>query len=270
MVAQPRRRARARNRTLVAAYDRAHDRGARRGQYQHRRSASSATARSPRLGSAPTPARRRRGRRSNATLDELLEPGRRVAGRTSTSSSWPASCPPSPTRSWSWRAATRHSRCWSPTQTTIPIEIRVDNPEAVGDDRLVNAYAALRLHGAPAIVVDLGTATTFDVVDADGAFIGGAIAAGAGLGIEALARGTAQLPRVPLVMPAHAIGRDTVARCRAARSSATAGLVHVLVRAITAELPAGGAAAEGHPDRRPVERGLGAGNPGRRRHRPAS
>ena len=56
----------------------------------------------------------------------------------------------------------------------------------------------------------MGTATTFDVVDSHGAFVGGAIAAGAGLGLEALPRGTAQLPRVPLPMPPHAIGRDTV------------------------------------------------------------
>ena len=62
--------------------------------------------------------------------------------------------------------------------TTIPIEILVDYPGGVGNDRLVNAFAAQRLHGTPAIVIDMGTATTFDVVNADGAFIGGAIAAG--------------------------------------------------------------------------------------------
>ena len=65
---------------------------------------------------------------------------------------------------------------------------------------------AAACYGTPAIVVDLGTATTFDVVSADGAFIGGAHRAGPGLGLEALAARTAQLPRVPLVMPPHAIG----------------------------------------------------------------
>ena len=123
---------------------------------------------------------------------------------------------------------------------TIPIDIRVDSPETVGDDRLLNAYAARRLHGAPAIVVDLGTATTFDVVSADGAFIGGAIAAGAGLGLDALARGTAQLPRVPLVVPEHAIGRDTVAAMQSGAVIGHSGLVLVLVRAITQELEAVG------------------------------
>lgn len=93
--------------------------------------------------------------------------------------------------------------------TSVPIPIRVDEPDRVGADRLVNALAASRLYGKPAIVVDLGTATTFDVVAADGAFIGGAIAPGVGLGLEALAGRTAQLPRVPLVMPQRAIGRDT-------------------------------------------------------------
>ena len=128
-------------------------------------------------------------------------------------------------------------------QSTIPIQMRVDHPEAVGDDRLINAYAALLLHGAPAIVVDMGTATTFDVVDADGAFIGGAIAAGAGLGLEALASGTAQLPNVPLVMPPSAIGRNTIAAMQSGAVIGHSGLVHVLIRAITEELVAGGGGA---------------------------
>jgi type III pantothenate kinase len=128
-------------------------------------------------------------------------------------------------------------------ETTIPIEIRVDNAETVGDDRLVNAYAALRFHGAPAIVVDMGTATTFDVVSGDGAFIGGAIAAGAGLGLDALARGTALLPRVPLVTPDAAIGRNTIAAMQSGAVLGHSGLVHVLIRAISEELAAAGDAA---------------------------
>ena len=125
-------------------------------------------------------------------------------------------------------------------ETTIPIEVRVDNAAAVGDDRLVNAFAALRFHGAPAIVVDLGTATTFDVVADDGAFIGGAIAAGAGLGLDALARETAQLPRVPLVMPPRAIGADTVAAMQSGAVIGHSGLILVLIRAISDELVAPG------------------------------
>jgi type III pantothenate kinase len=127
-------------------------------------------------------------------------------------------------------------------ETTIPMDILVANPESVGDDRLVNGYAASQLHGTPAIVVDLGTATTFDVVNGEGAFIGGAIAAGAGLSVDALARGTAQLPRVPLVMPEHAIGRDTVGAMQSGAIIGHSGLVLVLIRAIAAELAAAGTA----------------------------
>ena len=94
---------------------------------------------------------------------------------------------------------------------TVPIPIRVDRPTEVGADRLVNALAAARLHGTPAIVVDAGTATTFDCVAADGAFVGGAIAPGLVLGLDALAARTAKLPRVELRAPDRVIARDTVA-----------------------------------------------------------
>ena len=94
---------------------------------------------------------------------------------------------------------------------TVPLPIRVDRPGDVGPDRLVNALAASRLFGTPAVVVDLGTATTFDCVAQDGAFVGGAIAPGVGLGLAALASGTARLPRVELRIPERAIGRDTAA-----------------------------------------------------------
>lgn len=119
---------------------------------------------------------------------------------------------------------------------TVPIPIRVDEPGRVGDDRLVNALAAARLYGKPAVVIDLGTATTFDVVAADGAFIGGAIAVGIGLGLEALASRTAQLPLVPLVMPQRAIGRDTVTAIQSGALIGHVGLIGELIRAITAEL----------------------------------
>ena len=93
---------------------------------------------------------------------------------------------------------------------TVPLAVRVDRPSEVGADRLVNALAASRLHGVPAIVVDCGTATTFDCLAPDGAYIGGAIAPGLVLGLEALALRTAKLPRVELRAPDRAIGRDTV------------------------------------------------------------
>jgi type III pantothenate kinase len=98
---------------------------------------------------------------------------------------------------------------------TMPLAIRVDRPADVGADRLVNALAAARLHGTPAVVVDFGTATTLDCVAADGAYVGGAIAPGLELGLEALAARTAKLPRIELRPPDRAIGRDTVSAMQA-------------------------------------------------------
>jgi type III pantothenate kinase len=95
------------------------------------------------------------------------------------------------------------------TAATIPIPTRLDHPERVGPDRLVNAFAVARLHGTPAVVIDCGTATTLDAVDHDGAFVGGAIAPGIELGLDALAARTARLPRTEIRLPAHTIGRDT-------------------------------------------------------------
>jgi type III pantothenate kinase len=96
------------------------------------------------------------------------------------------------------------------THRTIGMPVRVAEPDLVGADRLLGAWTARVVVGAPCIVVDVGTATTIDVVDADGAFVGGAILPGPALGMRALARGTALLPPVPLEPPASAIGRDTV------------------------------------------------------------
>jgi type III pantothenate kinase len=93
---------------------------------------------------------------------------------------------------------------------TVPLAVRIDRPAEVGADRLVNALAAARLYGTPAVVVDFGTATTLDCVAADGAYVGGAIAPGLELGLEALAQRTAKLPRIDLHTPDRAIGRDTV------------------------------------------------------------
>jgi len=101
------------------------------------------------------------------------------------------------------------------TSGTVPIAVRVDRPGEVGADRLVNALAAGRLYGTPAVVVDFGTATTFDCVGVDGAYVGGAIAPGLELGLEALAARTAKLPRVELRAPDRAIGRDTVSAMQA-------------------------------------------------------
>jgi type III pantothenate kinase len=119
---------------------------------------------------------------------------------------------------------------------TIGMPVRVDRPAEVGADRLVNALAALRLHGAPAIVVDFGTATNFDVVAADGAYVGGALAPGLELGLDALATRTAKLPRIDLSRPSRAIGTDTVSAMQSGAVIGYVGLVRELLAAITAEL----------------------------------
>jgi type III pantothenate kinase len=122
--------------------------------------------------------------------------------------------------------------------TTVPVEARVERPAEVGADRLVNAFAAARLYGAPAVVVDIGTATTFDVVSADGAYVGGAIAPGPELGAWALAERTAQLPRIALAAPPSAIGRNTVAAMQSGVVLGHAAMVRGLVEAISEELDA--------------------------------
>jgi type III pantothenate kinase len=89
----------------------------------------------------------------------------------------------------------------------MPLE--VDYPSEVGVDRVVNSFAAFREHGGPLIVIDFGTATTFDVVSAEGAYLGGAIAAGAEIAAEALFERTALLPRIELRKPDTEIGHNT-------------------------------------------------------------
>jgi type III pantothenate kinase len=100
------------------------------------------------------------------------------------------------------------------TSSTIPLTIDYPNPEELGTDRLLGALAAWKLRGEPeqrpCIVVDLGTATTYDAITSDGTYLGGAIAPGLELGAEALAQRAAQLPSIELTFPANIIGRTTI------------------------------------------------------------
>jgi len=114
-------------------------------------------------------------------------------------------------------------------------DIRVDRPEEVGADRLVNALAAHQRFGGPLIVVDFGTATTFDVVDRDGAYLGGVIAPGINLSIEALHQAAARLPRIGIGRPKVVIGRGTVAAMESGIYWGYVGLVEGLVARISAE-----------------------------------
>jgi type III pantothenate kinase len=129
---------------------------------------------------------------------------------------------------------------------TVPLPIRVERPGEVGADRLVNALAAGRLYGTPAVVVDFGTATTFDCVGGDGAYVGGAIAPGLELGLEALAARTAKLPRIELRTPDRAIGRDTVSAMQSGTVFGYQALAAGLLARIRRELAdATGVAPEG-------------------------
>ena len=107
------------------------------------------------------------------------------------------------------------------TAGTIPIAVRVDRPSEVGADRLVNAYAAGRFHHAPAIVVDLGTATTFDCVGADGAYVGGAIAPGSSWASTRSRRGPPSCRGSSCGRPTAPSAATPSRRSRAARSLAT-------------------------------------------------
>jgi type III pantothenate kinase len=117
----------------------------------------------------------------------------------------------------------------------LPVAPRVDQGTTVGPDRLVNTVAGFDRHGGNLIVVDFGTATTFDVVDVDGAYIGGVIAPGVNLSLEALHMAAAALPHVDVTKPQTAIGTNTVACMQAGVYWGYVGLVEVIVRQIRAE-----------------------------------
>jgi len=121
-------------------------------------------------------------------------------------------------------------------RTVKGLAVRGPDPSVVGPDRLANAVAARALYGAPAVVVDLGTATTFDVVGPRGDYIGGAIAAGVITSSEELFRRAARLSRVELEVPERAIGRNTQEALQSGILLGTAGMVDALVRRMTKEL----------------------------------
>jgi type III pantothenate kinase len=116
------------------------------------------------------------------------------------------------------------------------IRICMDNPREVGADRIVNAVAAHQLYGGPVIVIDLGTATTFDAVSEEGDYLGGAIAPGIAIATEALFTRTAVLPRVELTHPKRAIGRNTVAAMQSGIVYGYVGLIEGMVARVRKEL----------------------------------
>jgi len=116
------------------------------------------------------------------------------------------------------------------------VRIRMDNPREVGADRIANAAAAHHLYGGPVIVVDVGTATTFDTVSKEGDYLGGAIATGIGTAAEALFMRTVALPRVELVAPKRAIGTSTIAAMQSGIIFGYVGLIEGIVARIQKEL----------------------------------
>ncbi len=116
------------------------------------------------------------------------------------------------------------------------VRISVDAPREVGSDRVVNAVAAHHLYGEPVIVIDFGTATTFDVVSGDGDYLGGAIAPGITIASEALFERTAMLPRIELTSPGQAIGRNTISAMQSGIIFGYVGLVEGLIKRIKQEL----------------------------------
>jgi type III pantothenate kinase len=119
-------------------------------------------------------------------------------------------------------------------KTGVPI--RYDNPKEVGSDRIMNSLAAVHLYGGPAIVVDFGTSTNFDAVSARGEFVGGALAPGIEISVEALARRAAQLLKVELTRPPRIIGKSTVEALQSGIVYGFAGQVEGIARRMAAEL----------------------------------
>lgn len=129
--------------------------------------------------------------------------------------------------------------------------IKIDNPREVGADRVVNSAAARSRYGAPVVVVDFGTATTFDVVDAAGDYIGGVIAPGLEVSMEALVSATAALRRVDLTPPRSVVGKGTVEAIQSGLLYGYAGLVDGILERILEHLniPASGGGEPGQTRR---------------------
>jgi len=118
----------------------------------------------------------------------------------------------------------------------VDMKIALDKPAEIGADRLVNALAVTLFYSAPAVVIDFGTATTFDVVGPDGSYRGGVIAPGVNLSMSALHLAAAKLPKVEVARPAAVIGTDTVSAMQSGLYWGYAGLIEGTLARIEAEL----------------------------------
>ena len=122
------------------------------------------------------------------------------------------------------------------TKDLVGLEIDIENPEEVGADRLVNALAVTHHYQAPAIVIDFGTATTFDVIDAKGRYAGGVIAPGVNLSVSALHQATAKLPQVDIKKPTQVIGKSTVSAMHSGIYWGYQGLIEGITQNIAREM----------------------------------
>jgi type III pantothenate kinase len=122
------------------------------------------------------------------------------------------------------------------SETETGLKILVDNPREVGADRIVNGVAAFRLHGGPCVVVDMGTAITFDAISAASEYLGGVICAGIGISIEALFAKTARLPLVDFREPRRLIGTNTVDNMQSGLYYGAIGMIDGILERMIAEL----------------------------------
>ncbi|NCC22548.1 MAG: type III pantothenate kinase [Alphaproteobacteria bacterium] len=118
----------------------------------------------------------------------------------------------------------------------VGLEVNVDFPREVGADRLVNSVAVISEYRYPAIVIDFGTATTFDAIDASGSYVGGAICPGINLSLKALHQGAAMLPRISIQRTERAIGRRTIEAMQSGVFWGYAGLIEGMVSRMSSEL----------------------------------
>ena len=121
-------------------------------------------------------------------------------------------------------------------QTKLNVKILIDEPASAGADRIVDAVAVKYLYGGPACVIDFGTATNFDIIDADGNYIGGILAPGIGIAAEAMTTRTAKLPRIDLTPPPNVIGKNTIHAMQSGLIFGYVALVEGLIARIRREM----------------------------------
>lgn len=120
---------------------------------------------------------------------------------------------------------------------SLPMPVEIDRPEELGADRLVNAFAAWQQHQRALMVIDFGTATTFDVVDSGGAYVGGVIAPGVNLSLEALTNAAARLHGIPIRQPESVIGKNTTHAMQSGIYFGYMGMVNTIIEQTRREMP---------------------------------